>query len=54
MYGIDTYSLVGTTEMPVFEKYDGYLPGELLRKAYAEDKLRADEVCKRLDEIAKE
>ena len=54
MYGIDTYSLVGATEMPVFEKYDGYLPGELLRKAYAEDKLRADEVCKRLDEIAKE
>ncbi len=54
MYGIDTYSLVGTAEMPVFEKYDSYIPGELLRKAYAEDRLRADEVCKRLDEIARE
>ncbi len=54
MYGIDTYSLVGTAEMPVFEKYDSFIPGELLRRAYAEDRLRADEVCKRLDEIAKE
>lgn len=54
IYGIDTYSLVGGSEMPVFEKYDGYIPGELLRKAYAEDRLCADEVCKRLDEIARE
>lgn len=54
MYGIDTYSLVGTTETPIFEKYDSYIPSELLRKSYAEDRLRADEVCRRLDEIAKE
>ncbi len=54
MYGIDTYSLVGTAEMPIFEKYDSYIPGEMLRKSYAEDRLRADEVCKRLDEITKE
>ena len=38
----------------LFEKYDSYIPGDLLRKAYAEDRLRADEVCKRLDEIARE
>lgn len=54
MYGIDTYSLVGTTEMPIFEKYDSYIPSELLRKSYAEDRLRSDEVCRRLDEIARE
>ncbi len=54
MYGIDTYSLVGTTEMPIFEKYDSYIPGQLLRKSYAEDRLRSDEVCKRLDEMVGE
>ena len=54
MYGIDTYSLVGTTEMPIFEKYDSYIPSDLLRKSYAEDRLRSDEVCRRLDEIARE
>ena len=54
IYGIDTYSLVGSTEMPVFEKYDSYLPGELLRKAYAEDKLCADEVLTRLSQMANE
>lgn len=54
IYGIDTYSLVGTSEMPVFEKYDSYLPGELLRKAYAEDRLQTDELYIRLEEMAKE
>ena len=41
--GIDCHSLVEGGEIPVFEKYDNYVPYELLRKAYAEDKLRADE-----------
>ena len=27
-----------------YEKYDGFLPGELLRRAYAADKLRTDEI----------
>lgn len=52
--GIDCASLVSATELPVFDKYDDYIPGELLRKAYAADKLRADEVERRLQEIAGE
>ena len=41
--GIDTSKLVSATESPIFEKYDPYIPGELLRKAYAKDRLRPDE-----------
>lgn len=47
--GIDLDSLVGATEAPVFEKYDEYIPSELLRKAYKEDKLRTDEILGRLN-----
>ncbi len=42
--GIDTKQLVFATECPVFEKYDEYIPPELLREAYAEDRLRSDEI----------
>ncbi len=42
--GLDADSLVAPTETPVYEKYDGFLPGELLRRAYAQDKLRTDEI----------
>ncbi len=49
--GIDRMALVGNAEMPVFEKYDPYIPGELLRRAYAEDKLRTDEIERRMPEI---
>ncbi len=49
--GIDPMTLVGATEMPVFEKYDPYLPGALLRRAYAADRLRTDEVEARLPEM---
>ncbi len=52
--GIDCASLVSSGELPVFEKYDDYIPGELLRKAYAEDRLRADEAEKRLKDILSE
>ena len=52
--GIDCASLVSSGEIPVFEKYDDYIPGDLLRKAYATDKLRADEAEKRLGEIRDE
>ena len=52
--GIDCSSLVSSGELPVFEKYDDYVPAELLRKAYATDKLRADETEKRIREIASE
>ena len=52
--GIDCASLVSTGELPVFEKYDDYVPAELLRKAYATDKLRPDEAERRIREIAAE
>lgn len=42
--GINTRALVENSEIPVFEKYDSYIPHELLRDAYAADRLRADEV----------
>ena len=41
--GIICEHLVENSEIPVFEKYDNYIPHSLLRKAYAADKLRADE-----------
>ena len=54
IHGIDPYSLVGSSDLPVFEKYDPYIPTELLRKAYAEDRLCSDEVIARLDMMARE
>jgi ATP-dependent Lhr-like helicase len=42
--GIDPESLVGTTEAPAYDKYDEFVPAELLRRAYVADRLRADEV----------
>lgn len=53
-FGIDCASLVSSGELPVFEKYDDYIPGELLREAYSVDKLRADEAEKRLHDILAE
>ena len=47
---IDTLELVGKGEMPVFEKYDPCIPPELLRRAYATDKLRTDEMKIRFSE----
>ncbi len=49
--GIDCGALVQSGEVPIFEKYDEYIPGDLLRKAYAADRLRADEAEARLREI---
>ena len=53
-YGIDTLSLVSPKELPVFEKYDSFVPGELLRYAYSIDKLAPDEVIKRIGDISEE
>lgn len=47
--GIDLQSLISPNESPVFEKYDDYIPTELLQKAYRDDKLRADEIINRAD-----
>ncbi len=46
--GIDRLSLVEHGEIPVFDKYDDCIPVELLRRAYAEDRLRTDEVVERV------
>ena len=47
--GIDLDALISPTEAPVFDKYDEFIPSELLRKAYREDKLRADEIIRRAE-----
>ena len=52
--GIDRDALAAMGDAPVFEKYDDFVPIELLRHAYAEDKLRTDEVEARLREILAE
>ncbi len=53
-YGIDARSLVSSKELPIFEKYDRFVPGELLRYAYSVDKLNAEETEKRIYDIAGE
>lgn len=52
--GIDCNALVESGEIPVFEKYDNYFPYDLLRKAYAADKLRADEAEDQIRRIFEE
>ena len=49
--GIDKYALVNVNEMPLFDKYDMFLSAELLRKAYAADRLRDDEIPSRLNQL---
>ena len=42
--GLHTERLLDADECPVFDKYDDFLPPELLRRAYAKDRLLADEI----------
>ncbi len=42
--GEDTERLVGASECPVFDKYDEFIPPELLRRAYAADRLQLNEL----------
>ncbi len=49
--GFDKAALVSPSEVPLFEKYDEYIPHELLRAAYASDRLREDEVVQRVKQI---
>jgi hypothetical protein len=49
--GIRLEELIAASECPVFEKYDDHIPSELLRKAYMADRLRADEVMRRLGDL---
>ena len=47
--GINTEELVRDGECPIFDKYDEYIPPELLREAYAKDRLRTDEILERFE-----
>ena len=47
-------ALVGGGEIPLFEKYDDYVPLALLQRAYAEDKLDARAAADRILEIEAE
>ena len=49
--GIDRFQLVSSGELPMFEKYDEYVPAELLRKAYATDKICVEEAEQRILEF---
>ena len=42
--GLPLESLLESGECPVFDKYDDYIPPELLRRAYAKDRLFAQEI----------
>ena len=52
--GLTTLDLMGGTELPIGEKYDEFIPGDLLRKAYAADSLSLEEVPVRVAEILTE
>ena len=45
--GVDVGDLVGENETPAFDKYDDYVPSELLRRAYMTERLRTDEIVER-------
>ncbi len=45
--GLSTETLVFEGECPVYDKYDDFIPPELLREAYAVDRLSAKEVLER-------
>ncbi len=51
--GIDPFSLVGDGEAPAFDKYDPLVPSALLRRAFAVDHLRGDEIIERATGTAK-
>ncbi len=52
--GIDTEELVAGGSIPLFEKYDMFIPDALLRRQYAADRLRTDEVTERIHDILNE
>ncbi|MBE6602428.1 MAG: DEAD/DEAH box helicase [Ruminococcaceae bacterium] len=51
---ISAHALVSGGEVPVFEKYDDYVPADLLRHAYAVDKIDAESAKRRILEIEEE
>ena len=51
---IDPLDLVYPQEVPVFDKYDEYLPEQLIRKGFALGVLNLDDVRKRIREWGNE
>ena len=49
--GLRADELVFPSEQPLFDKYDAYIPAELLRRAYARDRLDVSEVEAKLAEL---
>ena len=49
--GFDPIFLVSKNELPIFEKYDRFIPAELLRKAYSVDRLDCNEAKKRIKHL---
>ncbi len=47
-------SLVSPKELPLFEKYDQYVPADLLRHAYSVDRLNVEEASMRIGQIYEE
>ena len=47
----DPVRLVSPKELPSFEKYDEYVPGDLLRYAYARDRLNVSEASSRVNDM---
>jgi ATP-dependent Lhr-like helicase len=47
----DPIELVSPKELPTFEKYDRYVPADLLRIAYSQDRLNTQEAVKRIEEM---
>ena len=50
-FSVSPQMLIRDSELPVFEKYDRYVPAELLRSAYATDKLNVSEAQIRIEEL---
>ena len=48
---LDLRKLVGDGECPIIDKFDEYIPPNLLRDAYAVDRLCADEILERFEQI---
>ncbi len=48
LHGIPCHNLVFSGETPIIDKYDPYIPSDLLKKAYSIDRLRSDEVEDRI------
>lgn len=46
--GIDTTEMLAAGEVPMFDKFDEYIPADLLKKGYIADRLSPEEVIGRL------